>query len=426
MATSGLEVTFAVASGPAVVEGNTLTFTGAGTVVVTASQSGGGNYAAAEDVTRTFEVALASQEITFGAIADQRVTDTVTLDATASSGLEVSYTVSGPATLTGTALSFTGAGTVTVTAHQAGNALWAAASDVVQEFEVSLLGQSIDFPEIAAQVATNTVTLTATATSGLEVTFAVASGPAVVEGNTLTFTGAGTVVVTASQSGGGNYAAAADVTRTFAVALATQEITFGAIADQSVTDTVTLEATASSGLEVSYTVSGPATLTGTALSFTGEGTVTVTAHQAGNAIWAAAEDVVRTFEVVGAEQGAYEAWLEGRGLSAETEGLEYATAGVDDYDGDGVSNWREYLADTDPSDPGALLSVSVRTGGGTGALLRVEEASTNRYYSVVWSTNAPGLAGTETDLGWGTAEMEWPVPTDCSVGFGVVRVRLGP
>ena len=426
MATSGLEVTFAVASGPAVVEGNTLTFTGAGTVVVTASQSGGGNYAAAEDVTRTFEVALASQEITFGAIADQRVTDTVTLDATASSGLEVGYTVSGPATLTGTSLSFTGAGTVTVTAHQAGNALWAAASDVVQEFEVSLLGQSIDFPEIAAQVATNTVTLTATATSGLEVTFAVASGPAVVEGNTLTFTGAGTVVVTASQSGGGNYAAAADVTRTFAVALATQEITFGAIADQSVTDTVTLEATASSGLEVSYTVSGPATLTGTALSFTGEGTVTVTAHQAGNAIWAAAEDVVRTFEVVGAEQGAYEAWLEGRGLSAETEGLEYATAGVDDYDGDGVSNWREYLADTDPSDPGALLSVSVRTGGGTGALLRVEEASTNRYYSVVWSTNAPGLAGTETDLGWGTAEMEWPVPTDCSVGFGVVRVRLGP
>ncbi len=300
-ADSGLEVTFEVVGGPAEVEGSTLTFTGAGEVTVKATQAGNGTYASAT-ASQTFTVAKAAQSIAFDAIAGKFVGDTVMLEATASSGLEVSYTVNGPATLSGTTLSFTGAGTVTVTAHQTGNDLWAAASDVVQEFAVSLLEQTIDFPAIADQVATNTVTLTATATSGLDVTFAVTSGPATLDGNTLAFTGAGTVVVVASQSGGGNYAAAEDVTRTFEVALATQEITFGAIADQSITNTVTLEAAASSGLEVSYTVSGPATLSGTSLSFTGAGTVTVTAHQPGNALWAAASDVVQEFAVSLLEQ----------------------------------------------------------------------------------------------------------------------------
>ena len=55
----------------------------------------------------------------------------VTLAATASSGLAVTYTVMGPATLSGNTLSFTGAGTVAVTASQAGNASYAAASPVI-------------------------------------------------------------------------------------------------------------------------------------------------------------------------------------------------------------------------------------------------------------------------------------------------------
>ena len=295
-ADSGLDVAFAVASGPAEVNGSTLTFTGAGEVTVTATQAGDRTYAAASE-SQTFSVSKASQSIDFPALADQSVGDTVTLNATASSGLAVSYTVSGPATLEGDTLTCTGAGTVTVTAIQNGNDLYDAAPSVEHSFEVSLLAQTIDFPEIAAQVATNTVTLSATATSGLEVTFAVTSGPATLDGNTLAFTGAGTVVVVASQTGGGHYAAAADVTRSFEVALAVQEITFEVIADQSVTDTVTLEAVANSGLEVSYTVNGPATLTGTTLSFTGAGSVTVIAHQTGNALWAAAKDVTRTFKV---------------------------------------------------------------------------------------------------------------------------------
>jgi YD repeat-containing protein len=61
------------------------------------------------------------------------------------------------------------------------------------------------------------ITLTATASSGLPVTFSVLSGPATVSGSTLTITGAGTVVVAANQAGNSNYAAAAQVTQTITV-----------------------------------------------------------------------------------------------------------------------------------------------------------------------------------------------------------------
>ena len=56
-ASSGLEVEYTIVSGPATVSGNTVTLDGtAGTVTVRASQSGNGQYEAAEDVELSFEV----------------------------------------------------------------------------------------------------------------------------------------------------------------------------------------------------------------------------------------------------------------------------------------------------------------------------------------------------------------------------------
>ena len=62
------------------------------------------------------------------------------------------------------------------------------------------------------------ITLTAKASSKLPVIFAVKSGPATVSGKTLTITGAGTVVIEASQAGNTSYAPAVPVDRTFTVA----------------------------------------------------------------------------------------------------------------------------------------------------------------------------------------------------------------
>ena len=63
---------------------------------------------------------------------------------------------------------------------------------------------------------------------------------------------------------------------------------------------ITLEATASSGLPVSFELmEGPATINGNVLTLTGEtGVVKLKATQAGNANWLPAPDVVKTFEVV--------------------------------------------------------------------------------------------------------------------------------
>jgi len=71
--------------------------------------------------------------------------------------------------------------------------------------------QTITFPAISGPA------LAATASSGLTVSYAVTSGPATVSGSTLSITGAGTIVVQATQPGNGTYAAAAPVSQSLAV-----------------------------------------------------------------------------------------------------------------------------------------------------------------------------------------------------------------
>ena len=140
-----------------------------------------------------------SQTITFATIGAQKPTDRVTLSATATSGLSVTFeVVSGPGVVTGNVLTFTGPGTVEVRAMQAGDERWLPAT-ATQRVEVGK--QTISFAANGVQTPADRVELTATATSGLPVAFEVVSGPGVVTGNVLTFTGAGTVEVRAVQAG---------------------------------------------------------------------------------------------------------------------------------------------------------------------------------------------------------------------------------
>lgn len=79
--------------------------------------------------------------------------------------------------------------------------------------------QAISFPQIPNHLTTDPpFQLEATATSGLEVIFEVISGPATIDGNTLTLTGSpGEVIVEASQPGNGTYDPADPVQNTFFV-----------------------------------------------------------------------------------------------------------------------------------------------------------------------------------------------------------------
>lgn len=77
--------------------------------------------------------------------------------------------------------------------------------------------QTITFPALTTPVKVgDTVTLAATSTSGLSITYNT-SGPATISGNTLTYTGAGAVTVTATQPGDSTYQAALPVSQTITV-----------------------------------------------------------------------------------------------------------------------------------------------------------------------------------------------------------------
>ena len=78
--------------------------------------------------------------------------------------------------------------------------------------------QTITFPNPGTQTyGVTPITLTATASSGLPVTYSVISGPAQLNGNMLTITGAGSIAVEADQSGNSQWLPAAPVDDTFTV-----------------------------------------------------------------------------------------------------------------------------------------------------------------------------------------------------------------
>ena len=95
----------------------------------------------------------------------------------------------------------------------------AVAGPPVSQLPGSLLPQTIAFGALSnVTLGIAPFTLSATASSGLAVTFASATpSDCTVSGNTVTIIGAGTCSITASQSGNSSYAAAAPVTRSFTV-----------------------------------------------------------------------------------------------------------------------------------------------------------------------------------------------------------------
>ena len=263
---------------------------------------------------QSFEVgtpALQDQTITFLAIGDRLTTDApFDISATASSGLAVSFTIiSGPASISGNTISLDGVtGTVVVQADQAGNGTYNPAPSVQQSFEVgtpALLDQTITFPAIADRLTTDApFDISATASSGLAMSFSIVSGPASISGNTITLDGVtGTIIVEASQGGNGTYNPAPSVQQSFEVgtpALLDQTITFPAIGDRLTTDApFDISATASSDLAVSFSIiSGPVSINENTITLDGiTGTVVVQADQAGNGTYNAAPSVQQSFEV---------------------------------------------------------------------------------------------------------------------------------
>jgi hypothetical protein len=302
-ASSWLSVTY-TSSTPDVctVSGATLTTAKAGTCTVIASQPGDDQYAPAQPVTGSFPVQKIPQTISFtppgGVEADQRVA----LSASATSRLAVSFISDTPGVCAVSASIATTikAGACAITASQAGNDSYAAAAPVRKSFPVALIAQRIDFPQPPDVAFGQPVTLTATASSGLPVSYST-NTPDVctVSGRTVTTTAAGACAITASQAGDARHAPARAVARSFQVERAAQTITFTPPDSTTIGQPVTLTASASSGLAVSYRTDTPAvcTVSGSTVSLATAGTCTITASQPGNDTYTPALGVSRSFPV---------------------------------------------------------------------------------------------------------------------------------
>jgi hypothetical protein len=100
--------------------------------------------------------------------------------------------------------------------------------------------------------------------------------------------------LSATYTGDPSYSA---INQTLQAGLFTQSILFRGLANVIYTSgkTLALTARATSGLPVTYAVTGPATLSGSLLTLTGPGTVTVTASQPGDTVFTVAAPVARSF-----------------------------------------------------------------------------------------------------------------------------------
>ncbi|MBA4147413.1 MAG: immunoglobulin domain-containing protein, partial [Verrucomicrobia bacterium] len=231
-ASSGLPITFALIFAP---DGTTIVGTNAvinntGSVWVRASQAGNDNFNAAADMDRLFQVTSSSkltQAITFTEpfTSTYGASFTPIASATSTEGPVNFFVISGPGVVADNVVTSTGVGTVKVRGFHSGDAVYNPAT-TDQSYTISKASQTIAFDTpIPDKVYGDTFEVSATASSGLPVTFVVTSikpgattvKNATVSGNQITVTGMGTVTVEARQNGNSLYLSASPVSQSFDV-----------------------------------------------------------------------------------------------------------------------------------------------------------------------------------------------------------------
>jgi ribosomal protein S11 len=256
-------------------------------------------------VNGTLTVTQASQTISFTAPASPVTygVSPISLSATASSGLAVNFSVSsGPCSVSGSALTVTGAGTCVVAANQPGNADFSAAAQVTHSVTVN---------RAALVVTANSASRSygaANPTFGYAVT-------GFVNGDTQSVVGGSAAETTSATTSStpGSYAisfssealTAANYTFSYVngsltVTQASQTITFPAPASPVTygVSPISLSASASSGLAVAFSVSsGSCSVSGSTLTVSGAGACVVAANQAGSTDYSAAATVSHSIVV---------------------------------------------------------------------------------------------------------------------------------
>lgn len=157
--------------------------------------------------------------------------------------------------------------------------------------------QSITFLPVASQSFSNApITLTARSSANLPVTFQVVSGPGqLINSHQLRPTGAGRIIIRATQAGDEYYLSAPNVQQAIAISKGSQTIDESVKITRLGPLTLFVSATASSRLPVRLTVvDGPATLTDSVLTEADLGRVTLHLSQPGDDRYLPASDLIKT------------------------------------------------------------------------------------------------------------------------------------
>ena len=207
--------------------GNTLTITGTGTLVIDANQAGNADYKLASQVQRTIVVNPGTATISVNNIPSSPVyggnfTPAYSYSGNGSPTESVTSSTTSVCKVSGGTVSFVGVGTCTLTASATATTDYSMVTGSPQGFAVGQASQTITFTPPATPVTygVSPIALSATATSGLTVAFAIdasSTATGTISGSTLTVKGAGTLVIDAIQTGNADYKAAQQVQRSIAV-----------------------------------------------------------------------------------------------------------------------------------------------------------------------------------------------------------------
>jgi hypothetical protein len=270
-----------------------------------------------------------SQTISFAPLAPVTygATRTLALTASASSGLPVVYSISAgtAASLSGSTLTVLGAGSVSITANQAGNNTYSAAAAVTEVLVIEPAPLAVTAPDFTLTVgsAINPATFPAPIITGFvgSDTQASVTGTAQYTTTATSTSPIGTYPVQVALGSlqlapaiAANYTLAVFNPGVLTIVGIPQTISFNPLYNEVygyTTSAAPPTAIASSGLPVTFTVTGPAYLFGNVnitnpsagsnsvtLESSGVGTVTITVTQAGNSQYAAAKPVTQTIQIM--------------------------------------------------------------------------------------------------------------------------------
>ena len=204
---------------------NALSLKYAGKCGVTASQAGDATYLPATAVTRTFEILKSEQKIESTPIEDAYFSDKQLLltEAVSTGGLKLTYSASGTCSydaVTNSVL-YKSAGKCSVTASQAGDAVYLPATPVTFTFTINKTPQVIEIEEFEDQDLAETQSLDLTFTSESDAPDVVIASATVdiceVNGYSITFLAEGDCKLTFTKAGNANYEAAPAIARTIRI-----------------------------------------------------------------------------------------------------------------------------------------------------------------------------------------------------------------